>query len=266
MVVIVMKKPPKDEWSKDYDEFNVTCKSTDNVGDVTDQVRDIYNTRLRLRWVHEASKGLQEALHKASPGSGSMFDEPVARAAEALKYGYSGTVSEYVEIIDTLKGAVTIAFPHHVSGLPAQYLTKMTTALESDESLDEPTRIQLHRILSIVDDGARTQDQLPLSPPCVLWWSGKCLSRDGNFQSYIGKNEKTKIVCKITPSGAPPPVREPPVDHNTQKEMMAFYYRKQEEHKKLIDDDDVTFGNSEWADPHALKKQFNGSGDVKYKW
>jgi cilia- and flagella-associated protein 298 len=46
---------------------------------------------------------------------------------------------------------------------------------------------------------------------------------------------------------------------------MAFWYKKQEEQKKLIEDDDITFGNSAWADPKALKNSLLGSGDVKYR-
>jgi len=152
----------------------------------------------------------------------------------------------------------------HLSGTPAEYLRKMALALE-EETTSESTRILLHRILSVVDDGAKTQDLLPMDQFCWLWWSGKALARDAVFSTYLGRNEKTKVTCKITVAGSHPPVREPALDHNTQKEMMAYYYKKQEENKKVIEDDDVTYGNSDWADPTALKKHFNGTGEIKLR-
>ena len=30
-----------------------------------------------------------------------------------------------------------------------------------------------------------------------LWWAGKELQRGKKLQDYIGKNEKTKIICKL---------------------------------------------------------------------
>jgi len=263
MVVIVMKKPPKDEWSKDYDEFNYNCHIDHVIGDVVDKIRIVYNLRLRLRWCVDASKGLLETVNKQTPGIGHVLEGPIAEGNAALKWGGTAGADELLRIIDVVKGAVVILFPQHCSGVPGIYLRKMAQALE-DETTDEPTRVLIHRILSVMDDGAKTSDLLP-DQPCCLWWSGKCLSNEAKFSSYCGKNDKTKIVCKITCLGAPPPVREPPVDHNTQKEMMAYYYKKQEEHKALIEDDDITFGNSEWADPQGLKKKFNGTENVRIR-
>eukprot|EP00760_Papus_ankaliazontas_P035484 PhM_4_TR7823/c0_g1_i1/m.73716 len=267
MVVIVLKKPPKDEWSKDYDEFNVTCGVNDNIGEVTDKVKEIFNTRIRLKWILDAAKGLQETVKKQQPDNADaarVFDAPIADAATAMKYGSTATVEECLQCIDSIQGAVKIVFPMHVSGTKAEYLRKMAAALE-DESTSEADRILLHRILSVVDDGATTPDLFTPDTMCCLWWSGKCLARDGVFSSYVGKNDKTKITCKITPMGSQPPVREPALDHTTQKEMMAYYYKKQEEHKKLIEDDDITYGSSDWADPNALKRQFNGTSNIRLR-
>jgi len=92
MVVIVMKKPPKDEWSKDYDEFNVSCSVADNIGEVTDRIALLYNARLRLKWVVDAAKGLQESINKstdaATPSSAAqVLDGPIAEGTAALKWG-----------------------------------------------------------------------------------------------------------------------------------------------------------------------------------
>lgn len=60
------------------------------------------------------------------------------------------------------------------------------------------------------------------------------------------------------------PGREPLISHEEQKQMMLYYYKKQEELKKLEEDDDDSFLNAEWADSHALKRQFHGVKDIKW--
>ena len=59
-----------------------------------------------------------------------------------------------------------------------------------------------------------------------LWWAGKEITRGKLLENFIGKNEKTKIVAKLQKKGSGPPVREPPIDHETHKKMLAFYHKK----------------------------------------
>eukprot|EP00658_Telonema_sp_P-2_P053236 TRINITY_DN41705_c0_g1_i4.p2 TRINITY_DN41705_c0_g1~~TRINITY_DN41705_c0_g1_i4.p2 ORF type:complete len:107 (+),score=34.80 TRINITY_DN41705_c0_g1_i4:277-597(+) len=99
----------------------------------------------------------------------------------------------------------------------------------------------------------------------TMWWSSKPMARDAELNKYTGKNEKTKIIVKLTAEGATAPPREPAIDARTQNEMMAFWYKKQEEAKKLVEDDDVSFGNSEWANPSGLKNQLQGQAGIKFK-
>jgi hypothetical protein len=56
---------------------------------------------------------------------------------------------------------------------------------------------------------------------CMLWWAGKPLQRDQPLSKFVGRNEKTKIVAKLTRKGAGAPAREAPVDAETQKNMMG---------------------------------------------
>jgi len=41
-----------------------------------------------------------------------------------------------------------------------------------------------------------------------MWWAGKELLKDKTLNFYTGKNEKTKIIVKLTKSGSGAPVRE----------------------------------------------------------
>lgn len=64
-----------------------------------------------------------------------------------------------------------------------------------------------------------------------LWFSNKLLERGKKLSDYIGKNEKTKVVLKITKSGSGPPLREPLINDEEKKLMMLHSYRRQEELK-----------------------------------
>ena len=45
-----------------------------------------------------------------------------------------------------------------------------------------------------------------------MWWAGKELLREKPLNAYTGKNQKTKIIVKLTKSGSGAPTREAPID------------------------------------------------------
>lgn len=147
------------------------------------------------------------------------------------------------EAFDKLKGACMIVYP---MGLPKY----------------DPVQA----ILDNEEDLAGTQAAKDVIPEdkFQLWWAGKEIQRGKKLGDFIGKNEKTKIICKIQKKGAGAPVREPVVDEQTQKEMMAFAYKKQEEWKKLEEADDDSHHNAEWADSSALKSKMHGLGNIRF--
>ena len=98
-----------------------------------------------------------------------------------------------------------------------------------------------------------------------IWFSGKEMQSSKKLSDFIGKNEKTKVIIKIQKKGHGAPGREPVVSEEEQKKMMAYYYKKQEEWKKLSEQDDDSYLNSNWADNGALKRQFQGLNDIKWK-
>ena len=100
---------------------------------------------------------------------------------------------------------------------------------------------------------------------CTLWAVNKELAPNKKFSDYFGKNEKTKVVCKLQSKGSGAPVREPTVDPETHKQMLAYYHKKQEEMKQLADDNEDNFLNSAWADNKAMKAQMHGTGSIKFR-
>jgi hypothetical protein len=86
-----------------------------------------------------------------------------------------------------------------------------------------------------------------------MWWAGKELLREKLLNSYTGKNEKTKIIVKLSRSGSGAPVRESAVDEETRIKLMGMYHKKQEELKKIESHNEEDFANSSWANPNNLK-------------
>lgn len=263
MVVLIVKRLPREENSKDYDEFQMTVPGSANVGDVTDMATRLQNMRVRLKWMIVAAK---ELAKEVEPSSRCAMDGAWGEAERYLALERTtvskldSTVAEVSALCDTIKGAAMICFPQQCSGADA---CARLAALLDNEDTDEKSRSVAHRLLSLLDEEATTPDIV--KGPTVMWWSGKPLTRDSDFIKHAGKNEKTKLMVKISPEGGSAPPREPGLDHRTQQEMMAYWYRKQEEQKKLVEDEDISYGNSEWANPRGLKSQLSGVANVQFK-
>eukprot|EP00884_Botryococcus_braunii_P001768 jgi/Botrbrau1/11592/Bobra.247_1s0013.2 len=152
------------------------------------------------------------------------------------------TASKLRDVIDEICGAVMIAYP---MGLPAW----------------DPVRQILESAGGDTSDASLEDD---LSPEDTeLWFAGKKLLSGNTLADHVGKNDKTKVVIKVTRKGQGAPAREPVVDEETQKAMMAWYFKKQEEQKKLAEDDGAYTNHSAWANPKALKGHFSGVSRVK---
>lgn len=264
MVLVECKRLPKEEYSKDYDVFIVSFPAATNVGEVTDALQRMQNTRARLQWMVAAAKQLakdscseEQQHHLLGPAGDAERYLSLERADKRQLT----TQEELNALVDAFKGGAMIVFPAECSGADA---TQRLAATLDSEAASDAEKSKAHRLLSIIDDGAATD--VILSGRAQLWWSAKPLARDADLAKYIGKNEKTKITVKLTKEGGEAPAREPAVDSRTQAELMTHFYRKQEEMKKVVEDDDISFANSEWANPHGLKKQLNGfDNGIRYR-
>ncbi|KAL0213690.1 hypothetical protein P9112_005874 [Eukaryota sp. TZLM1-RC] len=99
----------------------------------------------------------------------------------------------------------------------------------------------------------------------ALWWASKRLDPSKIVSSYMGGNEKTKVLVKLSSKEGGAPPSEKAVDAETEKRLMHFYYKKQEEYKRITNaDDGFSSLNSEWADPKALKTSLNGLDSIRF--
>jgi len=143
--------------------------------------------------------------------------------------------------IDNIRGAVMIAYPAF-HRLPVY--DPVRQELEDKEELDGHSEYQ------DIADYSQTN----------MWWAGKELRVDQTLEQYVGRNEKTKIICKLCNKASGAPVREPRIDEQTHKAMLSHYYKKQEENKKLMENDDDSYLDSQWANPKSLKNSLVGGG------
>ncbi|CAH8583514.1 unnamed protein product [Dicrocoelium dendriticum] len=147
------------------------------------------------------------------------------------------------EALMMLSGAVTIVYP---MGLPPYDPIKQELDNEED-----------------ISGTQASQEVIPVEN-ATIWFSGKEMLRGKVLSDYVGRNEKTKIVAKLSKRGAGAPAREPVIDEEQQKAMMAYYYRKQEEWKKLEANDEDCYLDSAWSEPNQLKRQFHGLENIKW--
>ncbi|CCW63886.1 unnamed protein product [Phytomonas sp. EM1] len=263
MVLVECKRLPKEEYSKDYDAFLASFPGNTNIGVATDALQKMQNTRVRLKWMIAAANQLAKDSCEEDQRHHLLGPARDAEAYLSLERNQNRQVCTQEELdalVNAFKGGVMILFPEECSGADA--CQRLTAILEDDDTPDA-RKSKTHRILSLIDDGAT--NEATLEGEAVMWWSARPLARDADFLRYIGKNEKTKITVKLAPVGGAAPPREPALDARTQAELVAYYHRKQEENKKLIEDEDISYGNSEWANPHGLKSQLQGFNGIKYR-
>lgn len=186
---------------------------------------------------HAPNDKMKEVLMKTVEEAKALISKKQVQANVCI------TVEMVKEALDQLRGAVMIVYPME---LPPHDPIRME--FEGREDLS----------------GTQASLQVITEDECQLWWAAKEMQRGKKLQDYIGKNEKTKLVVKIQKKGQGAPAREPLITEEQQKQMMLNYHRRQEELKKLEETDDDSHLDSDWADRHSLKKQFQGLTNIKW--
>ncbi|KAJ3315100.1 hypothetical protein HDV04_004241 [Boothiomyces sp. JEL0838] len=162
--------------------------------------------------------------------------------AKQIKQLKTLTRDDLKKQFDNISAAITIVYPQ---GLP----------------LHDPTRAALDNTEDL--EGTQASKDVFVPGETSLWWAGKEL-KSNTLASYVGKNDKTKIMVKIQKAGQGQPIREPTISEQEQKNLMAYYYRKEQENKELLENEEDDYLHSTWADPKSLKRAFNGMRDVKF--
>ncbi|XP_053561945.1 cilia- and flagella-associated protein 298 [Bombina bombina] len=184
------------------------------------------------------NENMKQVLKKTVEEAKALISKKQAEANVCV------TMEMVKDALDQLRGAVMIVYP---MGLPPH----------------DPIRMEFENKEEI--SGSHAGQLVIEEPEAQLWWAGKELLRKQKLSDFVGKNEKTKLIVKIQKRGQGAPAREPVVSEEEQKKMMLYYHRRQEELKKLEEDDEISYMNADWSDSHALKRQFQGVKDIKWR-
>jgi hypothetical protein len=99
------------------------------------------------------------------------------------------------EKLDNFRGIVLMGFP---MGLPEYDVVQLLLEGKDEDALA----------------GTQSGQELLDAASAELWWAGKQFFREETVGDRVGKNEKTKVVARLTKKGAGAPQREPAVMRN----------------------------------------------------
>ena len=85
------------------------------------------------------------------------------------------------------------------------------------------------------------------------------------MKDYVGCNDKTKVVVKLSTVGAGPPVREPGMSEEERKHLMLLEHRRREEIKRLLEDNEDQYLDQDWASNRELADSLQGVKDINWK-
>ncbi|OQR98902.1 hypothetical protein ACHHYP_07617 [Achlya hypogyna] len=273
MVVISIKLGEADGFL-----FETTCATSNDA--LVRGIAAVHNARIRLASLNSYVPGLFQhgvAKHPQNQGIDTYASEPVHKeefyeedplgqrtgngvcpslretlarmTADVTAYLKSHarepvTMAGLQEKLDNFRGIVMMGFP---MGLPEYDIVKMLLDGHDEDALA----------------GLQASQDLMDPATAELWWAGKQFFRDDTVGDRVGKNEKTKVIARLTKKSAGAPQREPAVSEDERKAMMAHYFKKQEELKKLADEDEDDYLHSSWANPSALKNQLRGTNNLR---
>merc|ERR1712129_121682 len=250
-------------------EFLYQCTIKDSLDIISKEVIKIHNLRITLKALCHAMRSLMQLnttncedidedvkqgpiLNKNVITKVTELIEKIEAhiSIERVKLRQKGLIRlcELESFMNNLRGALLILFPN-ANGLSDNHILQQI--LFENVSIDKADA----QFAKVIRDPATAQ----------LWFTSKKLLRTDTLKTYIGNNEKTKIVVKISKANGHMPMRENAVDPEMRKKMMAFWYKKQETEKELQQDDDNSYLETDWANTNSLKKALSGmDAEMKY--
>ena len=99
----------------------------------------------------------------------------------------------------------------------------------------------------------------------TLWFANREMKPENKLSDHVGKNEKTKVIVKVSTRRGGQPTSESWLDEENQKKIALLNHQRMEELRRLERDKDDSYLNSTWADGSALKRKFQGMSNISWK-
>jgi len=263
--------------------FLSTCDA--EVDDVSTRVIRLWNERLRLKYIANACKEIAKMgplRIEAERGITDKeiftqsFPESKLKDCEADPSGQRvgvtpPTGAQITQYAEAALEAISVNRAIQRQALTMEVIEEHRMNLRGCLMIAYPMGLQPHEPLSqFLDEKLKFEwvgDHRKLKDEQTgqLWFASRKLQRTEKLSKYLGTNEKTKVIIKITSEKGGAPVREPSVDEEAHKQMLAFWHKKQEKDKELAKDDEDSYLMSEWANPNQLKTAFQGMKDLKIR-
>lgn len=237
------------ETTKDAD-FLYETQCSSSLTDVIEDVVGIHNCIKRILCIVGMLKDLikngpmEENGERHNPPTENVeiLNRAIADAEAAVSPDWAKkkvffTPERVSEALAHLSGAITIVYPQ---GLPPT----------------EPIR-------KVLEGGDVEGEYDPKT--CQLWWARKSLLRGKPVSEFLGNNERVTAVAKLTDAKSGPPPKDMSMSQDAQIKLMSKLHKQAEEYKKMEKDDDDSYLDSQWANPHTLKNQFQGIQDLDFK-
>lgn len=140
-------------------------------------------------------------------------------------------------ILKALDEAKTVISKKLISYLTEDKIRETLEMLKDTILIVYPMNIPQHDVirqeLECCENLGKSLNQEAAMDPdsALLWFSGTVLQSDKMLYDYVGRNEKTKVVLKVTDANSGPP-QQPRLSEEDQRLMLLHTYKKAEELKK----------------------------------
>ena len=98
-----------------------------------------------------------------------------------------------------------------------------------------------------------------------LWFASKELLPGTILRDYLGNNEKTKVIVKISDKQSGQPCREPLLTDREEKLILMQSAKRREEIERMQRNSDDSYHDAPWADQGSLKKRVLGLDNISWK-
>ncbi|OXU22971.1 hypothetical protein TSAR_008958 [Trichomalopsis sarcophagae] len=157
----------------------------------------------------QPTEAMQNVIKKAIENARTMISKKLVNEDKLV------TQKVVQDALDILRGSVMIVYP---MGLPPHDVIRLE--FENNEDLSGT-----HASLEVIE--------LEMAQ---LWFSGKELLRGNQLKRFVGNNEKTKLIVKLSKRGSGAPSREPVISDEERKQLMLLAHRRQEQMKEYKKD------------------------------
>eukprot|EP01063_Lacrimia_lanifica_P022365 TRINITY_DN29995_c0_g1_i1.p1 TRINITY_DN29995_c0_g1~~TRINITY_DN29995_c0_g1_i1.p1 ORF type:complete len:305 (+),score=148.54 TRINITY_DN29995_c0_g1_i1:76-990(+) len=232
MVLIHMKA------TNDKDEWFVQVPAATPTQELIAELCFLHNARIRLRsqsmalWnlLFEEGHGHMAALTQEQKDQVKALWDKTGHATHRDRIGerFLTTRERFVALVEECEALAKAVFQECQVADPVAALWKK----RDDSDISEDDRLRAWYYLELIDPMFKERDYMK-PDEAKLWFCGKEIETGKLLSDYSGRNDKSKIVCKLQTTAKGCPAREPKMELGMQREMRQHFVAKRDAFKQL---------------------------------